>query len=394
MKLAKAHACVLFFLPSVCGAAIRGSRLSLVQGAKNTKSDWETDAQGTVEGQCDIQRQYGPRPVNCPSGNDRWSYAELEVSVLQFAQFWAKMKTKFWSPCCMGLNHRFVLHHTIRALNPLVIIESGVAAGHTTWLLREVAGPNVPIFSLDPDEPTVAYSKQGWKDPNPQTRYFTGSNFVDLAYARWDVLIPDPRVRAQTLVIIDDHQSAIERLKMIKRWGFGYAYYDDNYPFALATSADSHTCKNLPGLVHNYTKELYGDAYSPQTMCGEIPQGTTQVLSKDQFGAQCKFIALSEHQQNVHWMQTHIKSYFEFPAVFSPCANVTRPSLLGDKSSALQAYGFPSIETELWHYGHLFPCVIEMKPLAPGEIAFETHTAILATLAFRQQQLWTGEPLR
>lgn len=375
---------------------MRGSSsLTVLAPPAAAKSDWQTDWGGTVQGQCEVQRQYGPRPTNCPQGNDRWSYAELEVSLLQFIQLWAKMKSTFWNPCCMGLNHRFVLYHTVRALEPLVIIESGVAAGHTTWLLREVAGPNVPIFSLDPDEPAISYGKAGyWKDKNPQTRYFTGSNFMDLAYARWDVLIPDPNVRARTLVIIDDHQSAIERLKMIKRWGFGYVYYDDNYPFSLATSADSFTCKTLPGLVHNYTKQLYGDAYSPHTMCGETPLGTNQVLCKDQFGSQCKFISLAEHQQNVYWMQNNIASYFEFPAVFSPCANLTRPSLLGDKPSVLQAYGFPPIETEMWHYGHLFPSVIEMKPLAPGEVVQQTQHAILATVAFAQKQLWLHEPLR
>ena len=43
----------------------------------------------------------------------------------------------------------------VKHVAPKAVIESGVAAGHGTWLLRELVGPDVPIFSLDPVGPDV-----------------------------------------------------------------------------------------------------------------------------------------------------------------------------------------------------------------------------------------------
>merc|ERR1719420_1267544 len=103
----------------------------------------------------------------------------------------------------------------------------------------------------------------GWKDLSGKTTYLVAQNFADLAMARWDLLIPDAKVRERTLVILDDHQSSVERLKMLRRWGFRHVFYEDNYPFQVATSADKRTCEKLVDLPRTFTKPLYGDAYSP-----------------------------------------------------------------------------------------------------------------------------------
>jgi hypothetical protein len=324
----------------------------------------------------------------CPQRVERWNYADLEMSVAGFMPVWKDMQTTFssWGPCCMGFNHRFVVFHLMASLQPAAIIESGVAAGHTTWMLRKVMGPNVPIFAMDPADPSNEYNASTggfWKDaPNSQTRYYTGLNFQDLAAARWDELIPDPDMRARTLVILDDHQSTVERLKMMQRWGFRYFYYDDNYPYTIATTDDPHTCKtgSLVGLYHNYSKgNMFGDAYSPNTMCASLPAGTMRILHKDQFGHKCKWLTVAEHSQNVHWMQQNLMNYFEFPAVFSPCQNLTRPPLLGTDPLTLSKFGFPPPQGELWHYGHLYPPLIELKPLDPKEANQKLALAISST---------------
>merc|ERR1719399_2004067 len=153
----------------------------------------------------------------------------------------------------MGVNHMFSVFHALRTLKPYAVIESGVAAGHGTMLIRKTVGPGVPIFSLDPGDPLVSYPGnagiQGWKDFSPFTHYMTGLQFQDLAVARWDVLIPDPAKRARTLVILDDHQSSVERLKMLRKWGFRWVFYEDNYPFNYATSDDKYSCYDLGGKV-------------------------------------------------------------------------------------------------------------------------------------------------
>ena len=63
---------------------------------------------------------------------------------------------------------------------------------------------------------------------------------------------------------------------MLQRWGFRHLFYEDNYPFNMATSADKYTCPNLPPAIlpRTYTIHPIGDAYSPNSMCQPVPPGT------------------------------------------------------------------------------------------------------------------------
>jgi len=318
------------------------------------------------EQQCEIQRQYTAKPVNCPMGNDDIAGGKLQAYVQEFKDVWTAFKTELkGDTCCMGINHQFAIYSTIRELQPLVIIESGAAAGRGTWLLRHTAGPTVPIFSIDPGDPVAMYGPiKGWKDPNPQTTYFNAQNFQDLSMIRWDVYIPDPAIRARTLIILDDHQSSIVRLKMLRNWGFRHVFYEDNYPFGVATSADAYTCPKLgASMPRPFQKPLFGDAYSPNTVCAAVPPGWNFVLEKDRFGNKCSFLTLPQHSENVKWFQDHIASYFEFPAIFSKCSGLSRLPILGSDPATLALFGFPKVEEELWAYGHLFPALIDLKPL-------------------------------
>jgi len=327
-----------------------------------------------------MQRQYTDAPNLCSQQNNRIPNSRLMQHMQAFTKVWADFKAQFGPgrTCCMGINHQFAMYTTVKELQPLVIIESGVAAGRGTWLLRYAAGPNVPIFSIDPGVPKNMYPDIGWQDTNPHTKYLTGGYFQDLALVRWDVLIPDPTWRARTLVLLDDHQSSVERLKMLRRWGFRYAFYEDNYPFAVATSTDKYTCEKMKSMTRAFTKPLYGDAYSPNTVCAPVPSPWNFVLHKDRFGHKCKFLSLEEHAQNAKWYQDHVHDYFEFPAVFSRCKGLNRKPLLGDDPAVLSAFGFPKPEEELWSYGHLFPALIEMKPLNPSEVFPEYANALAA----------------
>jgi len=354
------------------------------------KSKFQGDS--SEEQQCEISRQYTPNPSLCPMGNNRISTPSLQQYLLDFKAVWAAFRAQFpGPPCCMGLNHQFALYATIREVQPAVIIESGIAKGHNTWLLRHTVGPNVPIFSIDPGDPLVNYPPAlgagGWKDVSGQTRYLTAQNFQDLSFARWDVLIPDPSVRARTLVVLDDHQSSIERMKMLRHWGFWWAFYEDNYPFAVATSPDSNTCLHLQSLPRTWTKKLYGDGYSTNVICTPVPSGTGFILEKDRFGQKCKFITLAQHNLNTQWMQMHLDTYFEFPAVFSACKGLARPLLLGSNPSKLTAYGFPQPVDELWHYGHLFPAFLELKPLGTSLRPTQLLNGAWAQMTEQQEEL-------
>lgn len=361
--------------------------------------------QGVDEDQCQIQRQYTSKPVFCPQKNERFSPKELQESLVQFSKIWMQMQKTFpRSQCCMGVNHRFAIYHTVRSLKPLAIIESGVAAGHTTWLLRQAAGPNTIIFSLDPADPLYAYPLgsgiHGWKDKSNMTRYLTGKGFQDLAFAKWNVLIPDPNVRSRTLVILDDHQSCVERLKMLSRWGFRYAFYEDNYPYQLATSQDMYTCLETKGLKRA-VKKMFGDAYTPNTVCSMLPTGTQSILYKDRFGHHCKWLSVSEHGMNVQWMQMNLDGYFEFPPIFTPCKLVARASLmtltgvpLQQQEVVLRQYGLPSVQQELWHYGHLFPALLELKLVPQSDNDRNVKEAVWQAQAFAKHARAHGEWVR
>jgi hypothetical protein len=334
--------------------------------------------------QCDIARQYAATPTFCTTGSGR--FGDLAPSIPGFAQLWAQMKTAFvGAPCCMGINHLFAVYHTVLTLKPPVIIESGVAAGHTTWLLRKVA-PAALIFSLDPTGPAsyqLQYQGiQGYFDP-VGTTYLTGALFQDLSAARWDQLIPDPAVRAKTLVILDDHQSTIERVNMLRRWGFVYIFYEDNYPFGVATSHDRFTCPLLTTIQRTFTKTLFGDAYSPNTMCGPLPAGTTEVLLKDRFGKECKLLTVAQHKANVASFQGVLDWYFEYPALFRDCPGAKRPALITDVAQ-LALLGLPTETEEIWGYGHLHPPLMHLKPVPPANALAELQTAIQLAVKFTQ----------
>lgn len=342
----------------------------------------------TQEDMCDVAGQYAAQPSLCLDGHDRFAPSSLLAAVPGFLVTWAAMKSAFMgAQCCMGVNHLFAVYHAVSTLQPPVIIESGVAAGHTTWLLRRIR-PDARIFSIDPGDPLVSYSGVtgifGFRDPSPATTYLTGPKFQDLSQARWDLLIPDPAVRARTFVLLDDHQSTVERVAMLQRWGFRYIFYEDNYPFNVATSADAMTCPLLTSvqLPRTYSSVMIGDAYSPNAMCAPVPAGTLQVLHKDRFGKLCKFISLKEHAANLAYFRSAIKSYYEYPALFSPCEGLHREPVLGHDVSTLAARGLPLPEVELWRYGHLHPPLIELKPVPLAAVAGQLAAAIAAADAF------------
>jgi len=294
--------------------------------------------------------------------------------VPEFMKFWQYQQKILPHHCCMGVNHMFALHFLVSTLKPAVIIESGVAAGHQTFMLRASAPPGAHIFSIDPGDPAVSYP-QGipggyghWKDQSGYTTYLTGAHFVDFAAINWGALIPDPLVRAKTLVILDDHQSCFERVKVLQHWGFRWAFYEDNYPFNVATSADPYTCANLGNtIVRDFpvAQLAFGDAYSTNAVCGgPLPEQIKSFIYKDSFGSKCKMATKEDHQLHLQYLQGQMEAYFEFPVLYTPCTT-PRPPLLDIKTTDLPSMGLPTVEGELWHYGHLFPSFLELVRPVP-----------------------------
>jgi hypothetical protein len=113
----------------------------------------------------------------------------------------------------MGLNHSYALFFWLREKKPPIIVESGVWKGATTWLI-EKACPSSRLFCFDIDLSNLQYT-------SPNARYIQ-ADFNSFDWSSIDL--------SSSLIIFDDHQNSLERLKSAFWFGFRYAVLDDNYP--------------------------------------------------------------------------------------------------------------------------------------------------------------------
>lgn len=112
-----------------------------------------------------------------------------------------------------GFHNSFWIYLLARALNPSLIVESGVWKGHTTWLLSN-ACPKADLFGFDINLKKVEYNdlnaqlfEQDWK--TYQFPQFNPEN---------------------GLVFFDCHVNHAQRILEAKAKGFKHIIFDDNPP--------------------------------------------------------------------------------------------------------------------------------------------------------------------
>ena len=98
--------------------------------------------------------------------------------------------------------HCFATWFMLKKIQPKFIVESGVALGAGTWILEQ-ACPQAVIHSVDVDLSNLQYRS------SRVTYHDRDINLID-----WSALPSD-----DTLFFIDDHQNALERLKLISWMG-------------------------------------------------------------------------------------------------------------------------------------------------------------------------------
>lgn len=237
-------------------------------------------------------------PSLCPQGKTHWTLDQIRKALPRFAHLYSRRPIKI-NTFGMNTNHAFAMWYVAQALQPKHVIESGVWCGQGTWLLRQALGPKAWIYVLDPRHHLhngyMAF--RDWK--TGRTRYFTGENFKDLRDMDWDNLIP-PEERSQTLVVLDDHQASIKRVRDLLAHNFIHLFYDDN--------------ANM-----NLGEELGGDTYSFNMVCSPLPLGVSSVQYKDELGSIERQISLGEHDANLKYLMDHVEVYFEFPPIFDGC---------------------------------------------------------------------------
>jgi len=120
-----------------------------------------------------------------------------------------------------------------KKMQPKVIIESGVWKGQGTWAFEQ-ACPNAEIVCLD-----------------PYPKYFDGYVSKKAFYMHQDfnTINWDNVDKNQTLCFFDDHQDAINRLKVCKKRGFKFVMFEDNYP------PGQGDCKSLKKLFETSNAE-------------------------------------------------------------------------------------------------------------------------------------------
>lgn len=302
------------------------------------------DALGHCTKQPTVQTECG--------ANDRFSFAEMQALLPEFQKVWDKRPgTKKQNK--LGANHQFAEWFLVKALKPTAIIESGVWMGGATWGLREAAGPSTPIFSFDPQD-KVSGGK-GFRDPNPNAKYFLAQDWKDVTEADWDSLIPR-KERASALVILDDHQIFFDRFKALKELGFGHIFVEDNNKYGWGNTSPNFFCTKAElhkqGYAHWNIKDcLYNSPWGNVTQAKEAGVHAAKPL-------QSRILTWEDHEKNSKWVQENMKTYFEFPAIFDVCQR--SPSLLKD-SAELANLHFSSDTKDGYLYDHRYPPYIQVK---------------------------------
>ena len=137
----------------------------------------------------------------------------------------------------MEIQHAFFAWFTARWLRPEAIIESGVFKGQGTWFLHQ-GHSDAEIFALD---------------PKPQLREVTieGAHYLDSDFSRCDWTQINA---ANSLVLFDDHQNSLERVKQALWFGFRHILIDDNY---CPGRGDNYSLKEaMLGAGHSHPRSI------------------------------------------------------------------------------------------------------------------------------------------
>jgi hypothetical protein len=112
-----------------------------------------------------------------------------------------------------GFHNAFWIFFFTRALNPSLIVESGVWKGHTTWLLSQ-ACPKADLYGFDKSLKHLEYNQLNAK--------FFEHDWQTYQFPDFD---PD-----RSLIFFDCHVNHAQRLIEAKSKGFKHILFDDNPP--------------------------------------------------------------------------------------------------------------------------------------------------------------------
>lgn len=215
-----------------------------------------------------------PHPVQI--GSPAWSPSDMRASIDEFLALHAQRPVRD-NIGGMLAPHQFLLWFALRRLQPRTVIESGIWMGQGTWWIEKAC--DADIICLDPVLSRLKYR-------SPRATYST----TDFSRQSFDC---DPET---TVLVFDDHQNAVERVKQSREKGFRHLLFDDNYP-----TVDSADC---------YTIKLALDE------AGWHPERTLKNAVKGFLGRLPD--AVKPNSEDARWLRSVLEIYSEMPPVVRP----------------------------------------------------------------------------
>lgn len=146
-------------------------------------------------------------------GKVNWTNDEIRESIPEFLELY-KRKPVNDNQGGMKSPHMFATWFMLKKIKPANVIESGIWKGQGTWLIENTL-PKAKVFSID-----IYLDFREYK--SDKVAYFD----KDFSLTDWSFI----ENKEDTLLFFDDHQNAMERIKLGNKLGFKKFIFEDNYP--------------------------------------------------------------------------------------------------------------------------------------------------------------------
>ena len=201
------------------------------------------------------------------------------------------------------IEHAFYLYLVLKKLKPKLIIESGVFAGQSTWLMEKFC-PTGKFYCFDINLSNLKYK-------SIKAKYFE----YDLTQFDWSKID-----KKKTLIFFDDHVSFYDRLEFSTTNKFNHIIFDDNYPSKIGD------CYSFRKILNEHDQKYYVYEYFNNLFYAKIKYFIKKILGIHNFYGNRKVvfgknkIKIYDPKRFIKFKKEHKVSfyknkdfYFEFP---------------------------------------------------------------------------------